>query len=66
MAKYNMKRSTGGTGYLSPETSLIWNFLKGKWKIIREGMAEIIKHGFSMDYTIIETLLNNDMESVMG
>ncbi len=40
------------------------DFLMKNDQIIREGMAEIIKHGFSMDYTIIETLLNNDMESV--
>ena len=40
------------------------DFLMKNDQLIREGMAEMIKHGFSLDYTIIDTLMNNDMESV--
>ncbi len=40
------------------------DFIVGNENILREGLAEIIKHGLSLDYSIIETLGKNNIETI--
>ena len=39
-------------------------FLMKNGQVLKDGMAEMIKHGFALDYAIIETLKENNIETI--